>query len=166
MDLSKVKTSDWVIGVSAIVLFIASFLDWFTAEFDGDETFIAGSVSVNAWDVDGWFFWAFIPVVLGIASLVVVLLQAFSPQTELPKLPIGWGQAQFIAGAVAGALVLLKFLIGEDAGDLPGVDVSRSIGIFLALLAGIGLAVGGWLKWQDERSGTVASTGTTPPTPF
>lgn len=158
MDLSKLKLSDWVIGASFIVFFIASFLDWFTADISGGLF----SVSVDGWDTDGSFFWVWIPLLLGIAMVAVAAIRAFSPQTQLPDLPIGWGQALFFAGVLAAALVLLKFILGEDAPS--GVDVSRSIGIFLALLATIGLAVGGFLAWQDEKSG--ADAGNTPPTPF
>jgi hypothetical protein len=166
MDLSKLKTSDWVIGVSAIVLLISSFLDWFTADIGGGDAFISGSVSANGWDLDAWPLWVGLPVLIGLAMLAIVAVRAFSPQTELPQLPIGWGQALFFAGVLSAVLVLLKFLIGEDAGSYPGVDidVSRSLGIFLALLATIGLAAGGFLQWQDEKSGT--SAGTAPPTPF
>ncbi|MGH9111028.1 MAG: hypothetical protein ACRDZN_01795 [Acidimicrobiales bacterium] len=166
MDLSKLKTSDWVIGVSAIVLLIASFLDWFTAELKEDLGLgISGSAGGSGWDVG--LFWAGIPVLLGLAMLAVVATRAFSPDTKLPDLPIGWGQALFIAGAVAAVIVLLKLLIGEDGNEF--VDVNRAFGLFLATLAAIGLAVGGYLKWQAEKSGaglTAPGPGTTPPTSF
>jgi hypothetical protein len=165
MDFSKLKTSDWVIGVSAIVLFIASFLDWFTASAEGFGTTV--SEGGNGWDVG--LFWAGLPVLLGLAMLAVVAIRAFSPQTQLPTLPVGWGQALFIAGVVAAVIVLLKLVIGEDGGNVMGVEieVKRAFGLFLATLAAIGLAVGGFLQWQDEKSGvSAAGPGTAPPTPF
>jgi hypothetical protein len=153
VDLSKLRTSDWVIAGSAIVLFIASFLDWFTFDFG----FGVGSVGGNGWDVG--FFWAGIPVLIGLAMLAVVAIRTFSPDTKLPDLPVGWGQAFFIAGCVAAAIVVLKLITGES-----GLD--RAIGIFLAAIAAIGLAVGGFLQWQEEKDGTSPSTGSTPPQPF
>ena len=39
MDISKLKTSDWVIGGSGLVLLITSFLDWFTVEVGGGGLF-------------------------------------------------------------------------------------------------------------------------------
>lgn len=160
MDVSKLKRSDWVILASFLVFFVATFLDWFTAEVEGGLI----SVSVNGYDLDGALFWVWLPLLLGLAMVTVVLLRAFSPETRLPDLPIGWGQALFFAGVAALALVLLKFLLGEDAPSGLGVDVSRGIGIFLAVLATAGLAAGGWLKWQDEKAG--AGAGAAPPTPF
>ena len=166
MDFSKLKTSDWVIVASGVVLFIASFLDWFTASIEGDELFGGGSDSVNGWDVG--FFWAGIPVLIGLAMIAIVAIRAFSPQTKLPDLPIGWGQTLFIAGVVAAAIVVLKLLIGEDV-DTGGLDidvnVDRAFGLFLATLAAIGLAVGGFLKWQEERSGVGIASDTYPSGP-
>jgi hypothetical protein len=164
MDFTKLKTSDWVIAGSGLVLLIASFLDWFTAEIEGNEFFSGASAGGNGWDVG--FFWAGIPVIIGLAMIAVVAIRAFSPDTKLPDLPIGWGQTLFIAGVVAAVIVVLKLLIGEDV-DAPeglGVDVevSRSIGLYLATLASIGLAVGGFLKWQDDKAGAGSLPGGSP----
>ncbi|MGH9003818.1 MAG: hypothetical protein ACRDYV_11880 [Acidimicrobiia bacterium] len=162
MDLSKLKTSDWVIGASGLVLLIASFLDWFTVSIDDDSGLgLGGEVGAgNGWDVG--FFWAGIPVLIGLAMIAIVAIRAFSPETNLPDLPIGWGQVLFIAGVVAAVIVLLKLLIGEDGAPEFGIEVSRAFGLFLASLAAIGLAVGGFLKWQEERSGAGLASGTFP----
>jgi hypothetical protein len=166
MDLSKLKTSDWIIGVSGLLLLIASFLDWFTASIDGVP---GASESGNGWDIG--FFWAGIPVLIGLAMIAVVAVRAFSPQTKLPELPITWGRVLFIAGVVAAVIVVLKLLIGEDV-DVPEgigveVDVDRSFGLFLATLSAIGLAVGGFLKSKepDQAEGPYATGPGVPPPP-
>jgi hypothetical protein len=169
MDFSKLKISDWLIAGSGLLLLIASFLDWFTVSFEGD---LLGGVSGgggNGWDVG--FFWAGIPVLLGLAMIAVVAIRAFSPETKLPDLPVGWGQALFIAGAIAAVIVLLKLLIGEDVDGAEefGIEIERAFGLFLATLSAIGLAVGGYLKWQEDKSGAgsspepFAGPGTPPP---
>jgi hypothetical protein len=170
MDFSKLKTSDWVIAGSGLVLFVASFLDWFTVSVEDDSGLgIGGEVGGGSgWDVG--FVWAGIPVLLGLAMIAVVVIRAFSPQTKLPDLPIGWGQTLFIAGVVAAAIVLLKLLIGEDAdgAEALGFEIDRAFGLFLATLAAIGLAVGGFLDWQDEKSSAglgAGPVGGTPPPP-
>jgi hypothetical protein len=79
---------------------------------------------------------------------------------DLPDLGQSWSQILFIAGIVAAVLVLLQLLIG---GSTAGVDLDRKIGVFLGLLAGLGLAGGGFLKKQEGDGGGAAAG---PPTSF
>jgi hypothetical protein len=140
VDLSKLTTSDKVIAGSGIVLFIASFLPWFGLDgFSG---------SGNAWDVG--FFWGAMPAILGAVTAAVVMLKANG--TELPKLPIPWGQAFLIVGALCGALVILKLIVGhEECGFGACVDFDRKWGLFLSAIAGAGFAYGGFLKFQEDK---------------
>ena len=161
MDLSKLSTADKVISISAIVLFIGSFLPWFTVEFDGSGL-IGGSADGNGWDVG--FLWAGIPVLLGLAMLAIICIRAFSPDTKLPDLPFTWGQAFLGAGVLAALLVVLKLLIGESDEGIPGLEVNRAYGLFLSTLAAIGLAVGGFLKMQEGEDTGAAPAG--PPQSF
>jgi hypothetical protein len=99
------------------------------------------------------------------------VIRAGFRRIELPALPIGYGQAIFFAGVASAGLILMKVLVGESVRALvvgttvvEDIDVSRSYGIFVALLAAVGFAVGGYLKWQNEQSGH--ETGTSSPTPF
>lgn len=147
MDLNKLSTSEKVIAGSAIALLIFSFLPWFEIDWG------FGSASVNGWE---WFFWGILPVLLGLVMLAQVAITAFAPETKLPELPVTWGQVHLGAGAIAAILVVLKLLMGED-------PASRAFGIYLAALAAIGLAVGGFLRFQEEKSG---STNTAPPSAF
>lgn len=158
MDLNKLTTSDKVIAGSGIVLFIAYFMPWFKAEFGGfSETASGGDVG---------FFWATLPMLLGLVAAGLVIANKLF-DVKLPDLPIPWGQAFLGAGALAAVLVVLKFIIGEDAdgAEALGIDISRSFGLFLATLAAIGLAVGGFLKFQ-EGDGTTSSDGGTGSAPF
>jgi hypothetical protein len=167
--LRKLNAADRVVVVSTIVLIISPWLDWFSATYPGG--LVRGSSSINGWDVSEREFWVIIPFLLAVLSLAVVLIRAMSRRIELPPLPIGYGQAVFFAGLAAAGLVLMKVLIGESVRALvigttviDDIDVSRSYGIFVALLAAIGFAAGGYMKWRDERSGY--ETGASSPTPF
>lgn len=163
MDLDKLTTSDKVIAGGAIVLFLAQFFPWFEVSVSG-----FGSATGNGFDIG--FLWGTFPMLLGLVMLAHVAITAFSPDTKLPDLPATWGQVHLGLGGLAAFLVVLKLLIGEDADGAAafGVDVTRSFGIFLAAAAAIALAVGGYLKFQEERSGTAggpAAPGTPPPPP-
>jgi hypothetical protein len=136
VDLTKLKTSDKIIAASGLLLFISSFLPWFKV-----ETFI--DLSANGWDVG--FFWGGIPALLGLASAAAVLANKLG-DVKLPELPIGWGQAFLVAGAVSAVIVVLKLLVGIDFWD-------RSWGLFVAVIAAGGLAYGGFQAFNEEKSG-------------
>jgi hypothetical protein len=166
VDLSKLSTGDKLIAGSTIGLFVFSFLPWFTVEIDGGFGFVGASGDFSGWDVG--FLWGRFPLFLAVLMSAYVGVRAFSPDTKLPTLPVAWGQALLGVGVLCAFLVILKLLIGEDAGipgDLPdGIEIKRSYGLFLSVLATIGLAVGGFFKMQegdDDSSG-----GGAPPTTF
>ncbi|MGQ0830390.1 MAG: hypothetical protein ACT4OV_01805 [Microthrixaceae bacterium] len=148
MDLNKLTTSDKIIAGSGIVLFIAYFMPWFKVDFGP----LGGSASASGSDVG--FFWATLPMLLGVLAAAAVIANKLFDVT-LPTLPIPWGQAFLGAGAIAAILVVLKLLIGED----PSSIIDRAFGLFLAALAAIGLAVGGFLKFQEGDSAPPSGGG-------
>lgn len=168
MDISKLTKGEQIIGVAAIVFIISTFLPWFTVEAEG----FGGALSegANGWDVG--FLWARFPALIALVMLVAVVLDKLT-EVQLPDLPVTWGQLHLGLGALVALLVLLKLLIGEDAGlsgaeaaflDELGISISRAWGIFVALLAAIALAVGGFFKFQEEKAGVGGAA--TPPTSF
>lgn len=140
MDLNKLSTPEKIISASAIVLFIASLLPWFKV----------GPYSGNGWDVG--FLWGGIPTLIGLVMLAHVLVSNFAENVNIPEAP--WPMIHLVGGILAGALILLKLLIGEEAG-IAGftIDIDRAYGLFIASLAGIGLAAGGFL-YNQEYGGT------------
>lgn len=158
-----------IVGIaSVVVFFVATFLPWFTVSVSGDTSGVLGGVdfpSANGWDAG--FLWAGFPFLLGLAMLALMLVPILAPDVTLPDLP---PFVPLILGGVAALLVLLKLLIGADvngagAAEAFGVsiDVSRSFGIFIALLAAIGMAVAGFLKLQEQGT---APSGSGPPQAF
>jgi hypothetical protein len=151
VDLSKLSTGDKVIVGSALAYFIFMFLPWF--EFDaGGLTggLVTGGVDANGFDVG--FLWGFFPLILALVMVAIVAVRAFSPDTELPELPFTYGQLLLGLGGLAALLVVLKLLIGEDL-------FNRQFGLFLAALAAIGLAAGGFLKMQEGEDAVAGGGG-------
>lgn len=146
MDLDKLTTADKLIVGGGIAYLIFMFLPWYG---------LAGG-SNNGWD---YFLGGVIPLLLIVIMVAHVILTRFSPDTSLPDLPLPWGQVHLIAGAAAAIIVLLRLLIGSsiDAG-IVDVDLDREYGLFLAFLASLAVAAGGWLKFQEE-GGTARTSG-------
>jgi hypothetical protein len=150
VDLSKLTTTEKLIAGSGLVLFIASFLPWFEVSVEG-----IGSETGNGWDVG--FLWAGLPALLGLAAAGIILATRLGSAT-LPDLPVTWGQAFLGAGVLSAFLVVLKLIIGEDeptgADIFGGVEISRAWGLFVAALAALAFAAGGYLRFQEEKGRT------------
>jgi hypothetical protein len=158
VDLSKLTKSDRIIVAGGLVLFVASFLPWFEGKVSGSGLagFSGASGTANGWDVG--FFWAGLPALLGLAAAAVILATKMGTVT-LPTLPVSWGQAFLGAGVLSAFLVLLKLIIGEDGATFAGVvkvTVDRSWGLFVATLAALAFAAGGYLKFTEEKAGSSA----------
>ncbi|MEA3019863.1 MAG: hypothetical protein QOI47_1387 [Actinomycetota bacterium] len=151
MDLKKLSRTEQIICGSAIVMLIASFLPWFTASYKG-----FASTSVNAWSGSVGFFWGIVPTLIALVMLAHIVITHFVEGVKLPDWP--WARIHLIGGIAAAVLVILKLLIGIDTGGAAalGVSVSRGIGIFLAALAGLGLAYGGFMYNKEHTSATGA----------
>lgn len=138
MDLNKLTTSDKVIAGSGLVLFIAYFLPWFKVDFGQ----FGRSASASGSDVG--FLWSTFPMLIGLLLAgSVIATKLFD--VKLPDMPVPLGQIYLGLGGLAAVLVVLKLLIGED----PSEVVKRSFGLFIAAIAAIGLAAGGFLKFQE-----------------
>jgi hypothetical protein len=149
-----------LVGVCAIGLIVASFLDWYTANIDATDAFImepdgtlrdlgTGEVPVDGWHLDAWYLWTLPPVVVAGAMLAVVGTRIVAPRTRLARASIDLGAL----GLLAAAFVVIKFVVGEDIAEnnMFEVTVGRSPGMYLALAAGIGLTVGGFLDPYTRR---------------
>jgi len=138
VDLNKLSTADKVIGASAILFLLALFMPWYG---------LAGG-SNNGWD---YFLTGILPLLIAAAMVAVIAIQRFTT-TELPKPPIPWSQIHLIAGVVIVVLLLLRVLVTSDVEVLgESFELDREYGLWIALIAAIGLGVGGYLKNQESE---------------
>ena len=150
-QLKKFTTNELIILGGALAVFIGTFMKWFKAEIGDFES------SVNGFE---YFFQGTIPWLLAIAVAGVLIARKLA-NASLPDLPIPWSQAILIACGVIAVLILTRIISTDGDSDI----VERGLGIFLAFLGGIAMAVGAFLKFQaKEDDDTAASSG--PPTPF
>jgi hypothetical protein len=160
MDLNKLSTADKVIGGSAIVFLISMFLPWWGIDTD------FGSASNSGFD---YFLTGLLPLLIVIAMVAVIVLDKLTT-TQLPVIPLKWGQVHLIAGITVAALVILRLIVpaSEGAGGFE-IDLDRMYGMFIAALAAIGVGVGGFLKSMEPEEaysgGPATYPGTQPPPP-
>jgi len=155
VDLSKLTTADKLILGGGIAFLISMFLPWW-----GIDTQF-GDAANNGWD---YFLGGWLPLLLIVVMCVQVIISRFSPDTTLPDPPVPWAQVHLIAGAAAAAIVLLRLIIPSDecaAGFC--IDLDREVGLFIALLAALAVAAGGFLKQKDPDAPVVGDgTGSAP----
>jgi len=155
VDLSKLTTADKLILGGGLAYLIFMFFPWYGVDGVSD----AGN---TGWD---YFLGGILPLILIVVMVVHVAITRFSPDTTLPNPPMPWAQVHLLAGGIAAALVVLRLIIGSDV-DTPFGDFSldRKFGLFLAVIAALVVAAGGFLKSQDGDDATAAGgdTGTAP----
>jgi hypothetical protein len=147
MDLNKLGIGERIAGVSAALLFIFMFFDWYSVSVSGGG-FSSGALgSGNAWDaLDN--IPIFLVIVIAIVAAVVVL--RLSDSTYEPPFPVSVVVAAL--GLVSALLILYRIIDTPGGGSFGGVsvDVSPTVGIFLSLLAAAGITYGGYKAMEEE----------------
>jgi hypothetical protein len=145
-DTTRVRFGDMVAAVSGLVLFLSLFLNWYNVSVKA----ALGSASAS---VSGWEALSFIDILLFIIAVIAIAVAVARMANAFPRMAISPGLLVLAVGVLAVLLVLFRIIDipgSGDVADVPGVDLGRSFGIFIALLAAIGVAAGGWLTWNEE----------------
>jgi hypothetical protein len=146
MDFTRLTQGEKIAGVSGIALILIMFIfKWF-----GLKAGVAGfSVegSRNAWGSYG-----FIDIVLFITVVAAVGLALISASETEVGLPVAASAVVAGLGILSVVLIIISIISPPDfgAGDISGIDQTRKIGVWLGLIAAIGVAYGGWRAMQEE----------------
>jgi hypothetical protein len=171
VDLSKFKTSDWLmVGAGAVMLILGMALDWATYEgYGGNGPF-------------DYFFTGGIAWLLVVAvGVIAFLLAAGIMKSE----GVPWPLVLVLASGLAALLMLIRILLGggsEGAGGFE-IDLDRGAGMFVAFLAAIASLAGAVMSFKAtggdlndlkdfnkikgafDKSGSGTSGSATPPPP-
>ncbi|MHB8893882.1 MAG: hypothetical protein ACYC99_01725 [Candidatus Geothermincolia bacterium] len=142
-DIANVEVPDWIASGSALLLFISLFLPWVHIKVG-----VAGfNQSGNAGASFGW-----ISIISFLAVLTILTLTILDVELPFPS-----GLVYLGAGALSVLLTVLVMLARPFGGlsgiGITGVSMSKVpwYGAFIGLIAGIGILVGGFLKWKEQR---------------
>ncbi|HET6570401.1 MAG TPA: hypothetical protein VFG58_02820 [Solirubrobacterales bacterium] len=150
MGAHKLSIGERISAASAVLLFVAMFLDWFGAEVSGVAGF-SGSIEGGGGGASAWDALDAIPAFLMLAivlALGVALVRLTDADLELS---ISLNAFVAAAGALAFLLILYRIVFPPDFG-IPGVaaDTTLKLGVFLGLVAAAGIAYGGWSAMREE----------------
>jgi hypothetical protein len=168
MDVNKLSSGEKIAGVSAILLFIFMFFDWFTVS--ASNGLISISVGGSAWDALD-----VIPIILMIAVIAAIGVAIVRLTDAVFEPAISMNAVVAILGGISVLLILYRIVSPPDSG-VSGIDVNPALGIFLGLIAAAGIAYGGYRAMQEEGasfgeigdrlgSGGRGGPGSTPPSP-
>ena len=144
MDLSKLKTSDWLKIGGAIGFFIFGFFHWTTVE-------AAGFGSDSGFNVFHFFFTGTVPWILVIATGVITFLLAMG-MMKPGKAP--WPLIMLVATGLAALLLLIRLVFnpidGKAAIESVGGSVGRGIGLILSAISGFVAFAGAVMGFKES----------------
>jgi hypothetical protein len=149
MDLDRLNTGEKIAAVSAILLFVFMFFDWFGVEVSGVGGF-SGSVpgaGGSAWDALD-----FIPIVLLVTIAAAIGVAALRLTDSAFEPPVPANTAVTVLGAISVLLILFRIVDPPSFGSYGGVSVDATLdfGIFLGLISAAGIAFGGYSAMREE----------------
>lgn len=139
-DIQNVEVPDWVAGGSALLLLVALFLPWVRVSIGGGGIKVTGTSGAS-------FGWVSIISVLAVFAMVFITL--FDIEVPFPS-----GLVYLGAGGLSVLFTVLVMLfrpIGTAGFTVTGLSKIPWIGAFIGLIAGVGIIVGGFLKFQEQR---------------
>ena len=149
MDFTRLTQGEKIAGASGIALILIMFIfSWYGVEVGGESVPDSGA---NAWEV-----FSFVDIVLFLTAAAAIGLALISASQTDVGLPVA--ASAVVAGLGILSVVLVVYRIIDTPGDLGAfaealdVSVSRKIGVWLGLIATIGVAYGGWQAMQEEET--------------
>jgi hypothetical protein len=138
MDVNRLTQGEKIAAGSAIALFIVMFLKWYGIDEAG------GAGDLSAWDA-----FDFIDLILLLT--VVVTVGAAAAKAAGTRIDFPLSTAIAVLGGLSTLLVLFRLIVTPDIDVIVDeIDLSRSYGVFLGLLAAAGIAYGGWRAMEEE----------------
>lgn len=162
--MDNLRTGEKIAGASGVALILIMFIfDWFSV-----DTGFGLEFGGNAWEVFGG-----IDIVLFLAALAGIALAIVAATQSQVDIPVALSAITAGLGGLATLLVIYRIISPPDGG-FDELDVSRSIGVFLGLIAAAGITYGGWRAMQEEGASfgpsdrlgdPTTGTGAPPPPP-
>jgi hypothetical protein len=152
--LGRLGSGERISSISGILLFALTFFHWFGVKAINTSNLLfavrAGGPGKSAWEALD-----FLPIFLVItvvATLVVAMLH-FTNAVRTPSLPLNAVVAGL--GAVSVLLILIRIVDPPVFYVEPTIttEATAQLPIFLALLAAVGIVVGGYCAMRGEGFG-------------
>ena len=128
MDLRRLRVGEWIVGACGVLLLITLFLPWY------------GDPSSTAWES-----FTVLDLILALLALAAISVPIVTAMQRVPAVPLALESLAALFALVAVVLVLIRVL------NLPGDAHGREVGLWLGLIATLGITGGGLVAMRDER---------------
>jgi hypothetical protein len=126
MDVRRLRAGELIAGAAGFVLLVSLFLSW----YDGQS---------------GWESLGILDVILALVALDAIAIPIVTAAYRVPALPLAHQSLTVLVAAVAVLLVLARVV------NIPDWASGREGGLWLGLLATLGVAAGSLIAIRDER---------------
>jgi hypothetical protein len=130
MDLRRLRAGEWLAALSGLALLVALILPWY-----GDD---AGTRT-------GWESLGALDLILALLALAALAIPVVTALHRVPAVPLAHESLVTLAAGFVWLLVVFRVL------NLPDWAEGREPGLWLALVATLGILVGGLVAMRDER---------------
>jgi hypothetical protein len=132
VNLDRLRWGEWIAAIAAVDLLFVTFRSWYKVS--------GGDGRVTAWDaLDNG---RILLIATAIVGIFLLLLQA-AEDTQRLSFPPGW-----IAAAVGFACTVY---VAYRLASPPSDNLDADIGLYLGLLASLGVTVGGLLSAREPE---------------
>ncbi len=155
MDLRRLRAGEFIAGFSGLLLLISLFLPWYAHDV---ATSFAGSLDLES--QNAFQALAVADLILLVIAFAAIGLPIVTAAEKTVAVPLTWASLLNLTSLVAMVLVLVHLGASPEPAQSVAPEVRRSVetsttgGIYLALLASIGIFVGTLLAMRDERLST------------
>jgi uncharacterized membrane protein len=148
--INSLSLGEKLVAGGGIVMLIASILPWIKISVKGAAGFAGASASKSAWGAPA-SIWSILAVLIAIILAGIVIARIMN--MNLPALPsnLTWGQVFGGGAALVVVLMILKAwrITAVQTGGV--IDKSFGFGFFIAVLATIAIAYGGFLLYSEDK---------------
>jgi hypothetical protein len=128
MDLRRLRVGEWIVGACGVLMLVALFAPWY------------GNPSSSAWEA-----FTILDVILALVALAALSVPLVTATHRVPAVPLALESLTALFGSIGVVLVLIRVLNLPD--DLHG----REWGLWLGLVAALGIVAGSLVAMRDER---------------
>jgi hypothetical protein len=163
MDVNRLSRGEQIAGIAGILLLLIMFIfDWYGVE--GAE----GLGGINAWET-----FSFIDILIFLAAVAGIGLAVVAATSATVNAPVALSAVTAGLGILAAVLILFRIIVTPDY-DVPlggEIELGTKIGVWLGLIAAVGVAYGGWAAMQEEgrsfgdQADRLQDRGAPPPPP-